>query len=726
MKYQLQNNKPMKNKTGVILFVVLGGIFVLTILILSYNFLVQGKFHEQKELLKHNLAMKSAQSITRFIIDQLKYDLAQSVTNSDRAKLLKEEILPENDSAKLAEKLNSEWLSKIDYLELLKKLLPSQLSKDSSTEVTIGFEDVKPLKSYAKGNEVFFNFEKIGKISIETKVQIGRLKEEWKSVYPFRIIVPYPTPLTKFTLYVPQATTVHDPTKLNTVSIGSPASGNIAPQSPRPVYFYNSMFGNDENKDEDVWKRRGWIYLGGGNLYLNRAASHLRHGQRYFSYFPTANLPIALSLKFSNFTSIQAAGKTFSFKMARWGFSEALTHGPYSAMWKTILKNYMTAHSISTDKSWWRSSCLHLFGDVKNNRSITRVCGNVYDRFLEIGYIIPGAGEAPIGAVTGLSKNSFEKYSGKKRNWLPGQGKDITKTFRKNVFIEKDLLTLAAPLKRLIGVNNLDDLKDFFKDMPYKAPGNALCFYRIMSKPSYCMYDETYKMISQYEQNSNNLGIPPKGDIPASDNLKFLLDIPGIDSKNLQIDKIAINQNSAMEKRVCYEIKKAKGDRQSLFQILKKDFCMEQNNDFDLHNSVLKVVSGANGLKLENNLGTHSGGTIISEGPLLVGTFKKVSEDFKSPLVFMSEKGSITVNNGSRNATLAYLVALDKTNGELKLSYTNRPLKLIGGIATTKLSTNQIVGGGSIIFNHNLDPTGKSFASCIGMVIGPEGGLNAK
>ena len=56
------------DRRGVVLFVVLGGIFVLTILVMAYNHLVQGKFNESREILKHLRAMKCAQAAARMLV----------------------------------------------------------------------------------------------------------------------------------------------------------------------------------------------------------------------------------------------------------------------------------------------------------------------------------------------------------------------------------------------------------------------------------------------------------------------------------------------------------------------------------------------------------------------------------------------------------------------------------------------------------------------------------
>jgi Tfp pilus assembly protein PilX len=50
MNFKHLNNNKLQTKSGIVLFVVLGGIFVLTILVLSYNHLVQGANVSEKPI----------------------------------------------------------------------------------------------------------------------------------------------------------------------------------------------------------------------------------------------------------------------------------------------------------------------------------------------------------------------------------------------------------------------------------------------------------------------------------------------------------------------------------------------------------------------------------------------------------------------------------------------------------------------------------------------------
>jgi hypothetical protein len=516
--------------------------------------------------------------------------------------------------------------------------------------------------------------------------------------------------------------------KFNTVSIDSPATGDVAQGSNRPVIVDNGLTGDHFNRQAEIWKRRGWIHLGGGNLLLNRAAGHRKFGQRFHSYFPTAENPITLLLNFSDFLGCPVNGRQMVFRVARWGFSNAVIDGSTTSdMWEQILAYQFSEYKPAKAKKWWQSSFLHLFGEVgtgDNDRkiSITRVSGNVYDRFLELCYLIPGKGsEPPVGAVIELPKGRYDDYSGKKRNLKQGQSTDPGKDFIKDTFVDKHLIFLPSPPDEILGVSDLREMEDFFIELPYSAVGNQIAYEKIMSKADICSYDETYSQIAQYSKNTQSINIPPDASVLPTSNMNFDLPVLGVDQSKLKIDSIAESKDPAMglSARICYEVEAGKNE--DVFNLLKNNFCLAQNSDFNLANAVVKVKTNGKGLKLGDNLGAISGGTIIVDGPVEVGTFRNADNPEKAQLMILAEKGAITVKN-SGSPTLAYLVALDKSAGEIKPSTKQSPFLLFGGMAAHSLDPENFAGGGGIMYNQNFDPTTNQIENFMGVVIGPAGG----
>ncbi|MGM0598567.1 MAG: hypothetical protein ACQETH_02005 [Candidatus Rifleibacteriota bacterium] len=728
---QAHKSNKFRSKSGIVLFVVLGGIFVLTILVLSYNHLVRGKFNENREILTHIRAMKCAQAVSRYIVAKMKADLgdANSVEENSPGNILRTIVFKENNPDIISDKLEEKWLDKIDYDDMALKLLAGYTLEDFSINTEVKFSDIVQLKEHQENGEFFFNFEKAGKMEVFVSVEINGALEEWSEIRPFRVIVPYPVPLTKFSLYVRRAVNSTDPVRYNTVAIDSSSNGKVAGGSAaRPFVLNNGFQGENYNREADIWKKRGWVYLGGGNVLLNRAAGNTNYGQRYHSYFPEANMPVALVLQFPGFSPLTVGSKNLVFRMARWGFSKSMLSGTSAEMWKNILEWQLANHPPSSQKRWWLSSSLHLFGKVGNsdaerNLSITRVCGKVYDRFIEVGYIVPeGNGEAPVGAVIGLNKTEFNKASRKPGSSLPQSAANAASSFTTDTWVDNELIYLPVSPEARLGVPDFRELEDFFKNLPYQRGSGRISYNKIMSRADFSPYHESYNMIAQYAKNSQNINLPPLSVVPEIDTTDFALEVLDHDLSALQIPEIVTDDSPlmGMNKRICYEIQAQEGE--DLKQTLKTNFCNPSNNDFQLGNSVVKVADNGEGLQLMNNMGAESGGTIIVEDSFTVGTFRKVSSPEKSPLVLMSEKGSISVNNKGQHPTLAYLIALNKNKGQVKPVDAGLPLNLIGGIAATDLDPQQIKGGGQLYYNPSLDPVADNFSRHIGVVIGPAGG----
>lgn len=741
----MNSNKHKKDFTsvasrrrGIILFVVMGAIFVLAILILSYNHFIREKFHENREIITHINAMKYAQAISRYTVARMQNDLLDpnvSDANSP-GNILRSEVFTSNSASELNNKIKSMWLNRLtssgtsggNTIPALVEGLNGSLDvKDLSFSIDIMFSDLVLLSSIAEADEFFLGFEKAGKMTISVEVKIGRTVELWQEVRPFRVVVPYPVPLTKFSLYLRKATDNLDPVKFNTVRIASPNTGQLAQGSPVPLVLHHGRPGRHHNEQEDIWKRRGWVYLGGGPTLLNRAAGARGSGQRYFSYYPNTNLPVALILNFAGFNGVPVGSQNLIFRKARWGFSESFYNGPDSTMWKEMLGWHMQSRPPDTSPTWWQSSCLHLFGEVKTSSdplehlSITRVSGAVYDRFVDVGYLVPSSGSLP--PVAGLichNRDEFESITGKP-GAVPRPSRSSMVT--RDLWVDNELVVLAGSPDGILGVSDLREMEDFFENMAYSSQGTGPSYEEIMSKTHYSAYDEAYNMIAQYAQNSQAIGIPPRRTAPKIDDFTFAgFDVLGQSLDSLQINNIAETSDAAlgMKKRVCYEIPAQ--DRDEAFKLLSDSFTLSQNNDLRLANSVVRVNTGGRGMLMQGNLGIDSGGTIIVDGPVSVGHFKSLDTTDRSPLVIMAETGNLTVDNSQIHPILAYLVALDQAGAEIKLTNPNQPLNLLGGIAAHTLTPAEFVAGGEIHYNSNLDPTDAGFASYIGVVLGPPGG----
>lgn len=696
------------SRAGIVLFVVLGGIFILSILIMSYNHLVRGKFNESRELLKHLRAMKCAQSIARYIVGRMKLDLVDPATDANSPGQILRAAFRENNATRIRDDILNNWFSQIGIGDLRAGLTANQPYEVS---VQTNF-DVSDVSSLDDGNGFYLSFEKSGKITVAVTVQVDQAVETWQETRPFRVVVPFPLPITKFNLYLRDAA-AGDETRFNTVTIASPDTGDVTANSPRPLVLVNGE-PTSSSTPEDVWKTRGWVYLGGGPLLLNRAAGHRVFGQNFHSYFPSADKPITLIF---NFGPWPVGTRQVCFSVARWGFAETLYSGTHMQLWQEVLKRDFDRFPQATSKSRWASTCLHLFGTNETDAgasmiSHTRVIGDVKDRFIEICYLADAASKAPVGAVISMGSNEYNSARSQSSN-IAGMS---------TLFVENKLIKMPNGPSAL-GVQDLHELEPLFLSIPWLSTDGSLCYYTIMSKVDDCSYNEIYDMIAQYTSTNQKIDIPPSDAAPLTSERLFLEEIDGIDTRNIEIDKIAAGDDATlgMARRICYEVKPGQGE--DAFSLLKQHFCHNQTHRLNLGNAVLKVVTGGAGLTLQDDLGRHTGGNLIVDGPVTVGTFEPPDSSFEPPLMITAEKGAITVKNSGANSTLAYLMALDKNGGEIKYANPNSPMKLVGGIAAHTLNPANIAGGGNLTYNINLDPTNPAFIKkYVGVVIGPAGG----
>ena len=742
IKNMFFRNRLKNNRKGIIMFVVIGAIVVLTLLVTSYNYLVRGKFNESREILKHLRATKCSQAVCKYIFTFLLSDLHGS-SGTKSADILHDIFLNCNDQYKLKERFEKEWLIGTQYEDFCKSILKDTTGNEKiDCEVDVGFSNVTSLDSIrnSKGissNVFFFDGEKVGRLTIRVSVKIGKSCGIWQETRPFKVIFPFPVPITKFNFYWKDGP--DNPLIFNTVSLKSddcvPANGKF------PLLFDN---GSSDNSKEDVWQNRGWIYVGGEGLVLNRARGDKKYGQRFFSY-PRTGEPISLMLNFPSgdgwkHDDYKYKGEFLGFRRAYWGFSDSLTKNTSQNSWKTILKSDYEDHNPNEEanKVYWYSSSLHLFSDdnVLTSNSpkdieptITRVVGKVIDRYLEIGYLLPENSDSDtvdsiFAAVVGLNKKEYEDLQSKGLS-------DISEdkfTFENNLFFSEGYDFESDSDKSGAKV-----IQSYFNKLPYKVEGDSVAdYYTVMSKSAFRDMDETYDIIAQYSNDDENVNIPPKSSVPKITDLRFLpqnnfsSNFPSgiLPSKvmNLDIPKIADIDDSSfgLSLRTCYEIT---GDSESIVQNLKRCFGSNSSpSDLDLNNCVYKLSPDSGSLSI-NNISVNTPGTIFSKGPITIGNFLYSNKDAeKVPLLLLAENGAISIDNSGKSEVRAYLIALGE-GGTVKAIRKDSPLKILGGMALKEFSPDNIPDkGGCLVYNEGLNPIGDEFKDYWGIVFGPRGG----
>lgn len=740
MMLSSRNTKGL-NRKGIVMFVVLGAILVLGVLVFSYNFFVRGKFNESREILMHLRASKCAQAVSSYVFAHLISDLQASADDTRAGDILREKVFISNDEAGLSSLIKKEWFENIDCSGLVHSLLDGTVGKkEIDWDVEFNFKNIIPLSSkhkqlYQDENVYFFPSEKVGRLTVKVTIMIDHTREIWQETRPFKVVMPFPIPLTKFSFYWKDGVEVTDPYCFNNVIVSS-ENGKPVSGSKYPFIFDNgSGIPNDDEHVTECWKNRGWIYVGGSDLCLNRACGDLKYGQRYYSYPRGTAAPSTLMLDFHGGDKLdnitEKESDRLGFRVAHWGFSDAVVANGDDNMWKKILKGEFEENPYDTNKTYWQSSSLHLFSELNvldSNTSnfvpsITRVTGKVQDRFMEMGYLLPiNSSTSIFGAVINYyDKESFEEArsndESSKVRIFENNSIDEFLFFPKGFDYEKDMV-LARNLRSYFC--NRD-----FKYNDYTNP-NEVSYRNVMSKILMHGIDEIYDVIAAYSVNSNNINLPPTKLVPRTTEMSFNPPDNNIDMdpdfseliKDLKIDKIGAVKDTTLglNLRACYVIKE--------ISQLSKLGSNSNGYGLNLNNLVYKIESEDETANLGSSLSINSPGAIFSEGPIRLGSFAPNAEPDKVPLLVLAGNGAISVDNSGENEVRAYLVALGE-DGTVKANNAGAPLYIRGGMAVKTFSPENLPNaGGHLAYNRHLDPTGKDsgFIRHLGVAFGPKGG----
>ena len=724
------------NRKGIVIFVVLGTIFVLATLVFSYNYLVKGKFNESRELLEHVRASNCAQAVNNYILTHFMSDLQNP--NSEGLTKLQQIFGNTNDPNKLSDDLKSEWLKYINCKDFFNKLVADTApNKTKDCYVRFGFIDIKTLNDLkgtrGAGDILFLESEKVGRLTIEVTVQIGHTREIWQETRPFKVVFPFPMPITKFNLYWKNGIS-GDPYGFNKSVIKS--NGTVASGRVPFILDNGSSIGN--NREETVWLDRGWIYIGGSPIVLNHSNGSKNYGQLYYSY----NSDKPITMKLSNALSLPQG---FSFRTSYWGFTESHMNPDGPSNWRQIFKGeYDNNNGADKMPDYWQSSSLHLFSDssiINSNSadpvpSITRVTGNVIDRFLELGYLFKN--ESLIAAVKNCPSQGnydylmrpdvslpMEDLNDLMDKW-PGIGYRLIiergVTYYKNFFLFKGDYKYSEHTDEWNIYDNLIQ-----NSLTYNSQSsNKVSYKTIMSKCVGQTYDETYKTIVNYNSGST-IKLPPNVSAPSVGDVTF-------EPSNLTFNGAGLSSGIMPEPD---KVKKMKipeisevGDKTLGLQ-LRKCYRIQSPDEFInyftlsdglyLNNLIYEINSDAD-VSL-GILNTKTPGAIYSNSSITVGNFPQASNSDDAPILILSKDGQIYINNSNANLVRAYLIALGD-NGSIKANNPNEKLLIKGGIAVKQFDINNLpTAGGCLEYNLNLDPTKEPFGKYLGIALGPRGGL---
>ena len=729
------NNKRKNNRKGIVIFVVLGTIFILGTLVFSYNYLVKGQFNETREILEHVHASNCAQAVHNYILSHFMSDIQNP--NSDGLTKLQQIFGNSNDPSKLSNDLKEEWLKYIDCKSFFNKLVADTApNKTKDCYVRFGFMDIRTLNdlkaSRGASDILFLDSEKVGRLTIEVTVQIGHTREIWQETRPFKVVLPIPMPITKFNLYWRNGISgdAYDFNKSVIKSNGTVGSGRV------PFILDNgSSIGS--NREETVWLDRGWIYIGGAPIVLNHSNGSKNYGQLFY----TCNSDKPITMTLSNASTLPQG---FSFRTSYWGFTESHMNPDGPSNWRQIFKGeYDNRNGADNKPEFWQSSSLHLFSDssiINSNSatpvpSITRVTGNVIDRFLELGYLFKN--DTLIAAVKNCQTQGNYDYLKRPNLSMPQEDiEDLIDRwgeFGYKIIIERGL-TYYKNFFLFKGDYKYSQHEDEWgiydsliqNNLAYNSSNsNRVSYKTVMSKFVGQTYDETYKTIVNYNSGSA-IKLPPNVSAPALNDNTF-------EPSNVTFNGSGLNTGIMPEPD---KVKKmnipdlSEVEDKTLGLQLRKCYQVKSSEDF------IKYFSFSDGLYLNNLvyeiksdndvnlaiLNAKSPGAIYCNNSITVGNFPQTNNSDDSPLVILSKDGLIYLNNSNSNLIRAYLIAIGD-NGSVKANNPNEKLLIKGGIALRQFDVNNLPqAGGCLEYNLNLDPTKEAFGKYVGIILGPRGG----
>ncbi len=214
-----------------------------------------------------------------------------------------------------------------------------------------------------------------------------------------------PGVMSKFTLYLNDSIKKNE----NDYNIIRNDYKGMITDGPKPIILYNHATPEysiesanivdivKEEKDPEIWKKRGWIWLKGNKTRLNLCSGAGDLGE-IFQFYDVSNPNVFSPVKFS--TEVQNLPASFfnSINIPWDKSNEAVKTTPYRFWHNFVLDSFHDRSNRMQSEAMYeglvlsdnerrhygsKSSILHLFGDArKGYQSRTRVIGPVYSAFV--------------------------------------------------------------------------------------------------------------------------------------------------------------------------------------------------------------------------------------------------------------------------------------------------------------------------------------------------------
>lgn len=585
---------------------------------------------------------------------------------------------------------------------------PSDL--DAEDKIRKAFADiVKPFtETTITGAEVGFQVSRQTPSclagSLEMKVHVRVRKTNYEFVFPreYKLINILPAVPSKFTLFVKH---ISNPEMFNGVQ--KTFQQDSGPQRILVLHNTNQPF---SSTDTGLWRKSGWIFLGGSKVVINLDGTHpCRKESEFFLFWPTiyfgagnqnTEIPYFCSPLFEN---TQLRVRTMPIGCCtEWANPAA---GLSNIIGNTIVETVNN------------SSVLRLFGE-KNHMTPTRVFGNVFARYILYSTLI------------------FDSNGDGVADFIS----DPTGTSQKAVFpIPRAMpneYTNPSVLPRMINAGGFDlfsdgagtqGVPDSLADvMPAYSAGAPSDYVNHMTKLSTDFldscevpyYNSLYDQMFDWSNSGANRSFPAKQILGQSEkeypNLGTEFALPAdqegdgtlwkgslqtydpiSDAKNL-MDGVAFRFANQEEFFADDSVR-----RLPQGVLLRKPLVVHIDGDLDLSPEVFVAAPVA----------------VVVSGNVRLGRVRRATPAGK--LIVLSLAGNIEATGGKIEACLL------APKGSIRLS---APLDLVGTLFVDSLEPSQLSKfGGSVIFDPDSDPTNPDvYNRFFTVVLGPQSALVGK
>ena len=391
------------------------------------------------------------------------------------------------------------------------KKFSADIDKTASIEVNVYLRDFKPIENNPavwcdpKAVDGWLVIESVGEYKGATrKIMIKR------GISIFNMV---PGVMSKFTLYLNNSVKKDE----NDYNIIRNDYKGMITDGPQPIIVYNHATpeypvesGNiadieKEEKEPDVWKKRGWIWLKGPKTRLNLCSGAGDLGE-IFHFYDVSNPNVFSPVRLS--TPVNSLPETFFKSMAiPWDKSSEIIKNAHYRFWHSFILDSFHDRSkrmqieamyegdilSSKERRTYgaKSSVLHLFGDARKGfQSRTRVIGPVYSAFVrfanlevkpeepEVKEIFESQKPSPIYLLRSLP---YENY-GKAVDITEFMGRKVGGPMLKTGMLFKNYDEYSKLMSRIVEMpyaesyNSMQDVYDKKKDRVFPTTKKIINF----------------------------------------------------------------------------------------------------------------------------------------------------------------------------------------------------------------------------------------------------------